>query len=353
MDFVDKIKELSERVKKLRGQIQTEEATKNAFIMPLIQILEYDIFNPNEVIPEFVADIGVKKGEKVDYAIILNNQPAILIECKCCGDKLEKHDSQLYRYFSVTKARFAVLTDGVIYKFFTDLEESNKLDKKPFFIFNMLDFDDNQVSELKKFCKSAFDLVSILSTASELKYTREIKNVLNREYNNPSEEFVRFFASQIHDGRLTQTVIEKFTEITQKAFKQFVNELMNERFKSVISSSSEDSRPEEQEETQKEDSKSKIITTEEELEGYFIVKTILKNLIDTKRIAYRDTLSYFNVLLDDNNRKTICRLHFNTNQKYIGFIGNDKKELKNPIECLDDIYKYKEQLIEIAQKLNQ
>ena len=353
MDFIDKIKELSERVEKLKGQIQTEEAAKNAFIMPLIQILEYDIFNPNEVVPEFIADVGVKKGEKVDYAIMIDNQPAILIECKCCGAKLEKHDSQLYRYFSVTKARFAVLTDGIIYKIFTDLEESNKMDKKPFFIFNMLDFDDSQVAELKKFCKSSFDLNSILSTASELKYTREIKNIINREYNNPSEEFVRFLTSQVYEGKKNQTVIEKFTEITQKAFKLFVNEIMNERFKSVISSSAEELNSEEIIEPPKEDSKNKIITTEEELEGYFIVKTILKNLIDAKRIVYRDTLSYFNVLLDDNNRKTICRLHFNASQKYIGLIGEDKKEVRNPVECLDDIYKYQEQIIEIAQRLNQ
>lgn len=351
MDFADKIKQLSERILNLKEKVETEEATKNAFIMPFIQALEYDIFNPNEVVPEFVADVGVKKGEKVDYAIIMENQPAILIECKCCNDNLEKHGSQLYRYFSVTKSKFAILTNGIIYKFYTDLDETNKLDKKPFFIFNMLDFDDNQVLELKKFCKSSFNVENILSTASELKYTREVKNLFYSEYNKPSEEFIRFFASKTYEGRLTQPIIEKFGGITQKAFKHFVNELMNERFQSALVQET----PNKEVKDEKQDvagKKPEVETTIEELEGFAIIKSILRGKIELERLAYRDNLSYFNVLLDDNIRKTLCRLHFNTKQKYISFIDENKKENKVPIEKLDDIYNHTDLIKQALDKIN-
>lgn len=337
MDFIDKINDLSERILKLKDQIKTEEATKTAFIMPFIQALEYDVFNPNELIPEFIADIGTKKGEKVDYAIVLDNKPKILIECKCCGENLDKHNSQLYRYYSCTDARFAIITDGIIYKFYTELEEKNKLDSKPFFIFNMLDFDEIQVNELKKFCKTKFDEETITSTASELKYTREIKNLLSAEYNNPSEEFIRLFAKKVYDGILNKQNLEKFERLTHKAFKQFVNELMNERFKSALV---KDTTEKENIIENKEDKE--ITTTVQELEGFAIIKSILRGKVELERIFYRDNFSYFNILLDNNIRKTLCRLYFNKKQKYIAFIDENKKENKISIENLDAIYNHSE-----------
>ena len=236
MDLIDKIKELAARIPQQLEHIETEEATKNAFIMPFISTLGYDIFNPMEVIPEFTADIGTKKGEKVDYAIKKDDDIIILIECKWCGGDLHNdHTSQLYRYFSATEARFAILTNGIIYEFYSDIDEPNKMDSKPFFTFNMLSFQDHQVSELKKFTKSAFSLEDILTTASTLKYTSAIKKILEKELTAPSEPFVRFFASQIFDGRLTKAVIEQFTGIVKEARKQFINERINERIKSALS----------------------------------------------------------------------------------------------------------------------
>lgn len=347
MDFIDKIKNLSERVISLKDQVKTEEAAKNACVMPFLQILEYDVFNPEEVIPEFTADVGTKKGEKVDYAIQINNQPTFLIECKCIGENLDKHDAQLYRYFSVTQARFAILTDGIIYKFYSDLEESNKMDKKPFFIFNLAHFEENEIHELKKFCKSAFDISTILSTANELKYTREIKNILINEYNNPSEDFVKFFASRIHEGRLTQNIIEKYTGITQKAFKDFINEVLKEKIKSIMNGDNA-SIADNQEETfnneEKDESKTQIETTIEEIEGFAVIKSILRNEVDVNRITYKDTVRYFNVTLDNNIRKTLCRLYLNKKQKYIAFINDDKKEEKHPVETIDNLYDFSDLL---------
>jgi predicted type IV restriction endonuclease len=191
MDFIDKIRELSARIPKQLEYIQTEEATKNALVMPFISALGYKVFDPIEVTPELCADVGVKKGEKVDYAILREGEPIILFECKHHAADLGKvHASQLYRYFSVTEARFSVLTNGLAYWFYTDLEAPNKMDEKPFFEFNMLDIKESAVEELKKFSKSVFDLDNILTTASELKYTREITRLLVEQMQEPTEEFV-------------------------------------------------------------------------------------------------------------------------------------------------------------------
>ena len=124
----DAVQSIAERIKKNQQFIQTEEATKTAFIMPFLQLLGYDVFNPTEVVPEFTADVGIKEGEKVDYAIVLNGQPEILIECKMCGHELNAaNENQLLRYFHASKAKFGILTNGVVYKFYTDLAEPNKM----------------------------------------------------------------------------------------------------------------------------------------------------------------------------------------------------------------------------------
>ena len=179
MDFSDRIRDLANKIPRQIDHLETEEATKHALVMPFINALGYNVFDPTEVMPEYVADVGVKRGEKVDYAILMDSKPILLIECKSSNTNLNKeHASQLYRYFSVTDSRFGVLTNGITYQFFADLEEPNKMDTKPFFEFNMLDAKDVSIEELKKFTKEAFDLDDILTNASELKYTREIKRIL-------------------------------------------------------------------------------------------------------------------------------------------------------------------------------
>jgi predicted type IV restriction endonuclease len=343
MDLIDKIKEIASRIPQQIEHIKTEEATKNAFIMPFISALGYDVFNPMEVIPEFTADIGTKKGEKVDYAIKKDNEVIMMVECKWSGCNLsDEHASQLLRYFSVTSARFAILTNGIQYQFYSDIDEPNKMDVKPFFYFDILNFQDHQVNELKKFTKSAFSLNAILATASMLKYTGEVKRILEAELNMPSEAFVRFFASQIYGGRITQQVLEQFTQIVKEAHKQFINEKIDQRLKSALSANTQPSieiLPDEQKENS-----DGIVTTEEEIEGYNIIKAILRDTIDVKRIVMRDTKSYCGILLDDNNRKPICRLRFNSSyQKYFGMFSQ-KQEEKVPINDVNDIFKYADKI---------
>jgi hypothetical protein len=350
MDFIDQLQALSAKVPKLCDILLTEEATKNALVMPFIAILGYDIFDPTEVIPEFIADVGIKKGEKVDYAIKKDGKIIMLFECKHCGGDLNiKHASQLFRYFSVTDARIAVLTNGVVYRFFTDLEAPNKMDEKPFLEVNMMELNDIVVGELKKLSKPAFNLDELMTTAGELKYTREVKRLLAEQMEHPSDEFVRFFAAKVFNGVLTPTRREYFAGITKRSFHQVINERINERLKSAMSGvASIEEMPMVattemgmNETTEKQDVTE---TTAEELEGFYIIKGLLRKSVDSNRIIHRDTQSYMGILLDDNNRKPLARLYFNRSQKYLGIFDEERKETRLAIENLDDIYKHAEKL---------
>lgn len=346
MDLIDKVSEISKRIDAIGASLQTEEATKNALIMPFIQALGYDVFNPLEVIPEFTTDHGVKKGEKVDYAVKKDDQFIMLFECKKYGAKLSpKHASQLFRYFSVSEARFGVLTNGLQYMFFTDLEKPNQMDAKPFFSFDMQNFEKNDVEELKKFTKTSFNLDQILNTASDLKYTNEIKKHMNLEFEQPSDDFIRLFASKTYAGRLTQPILEQFSDIVKKAAKKLISDKINDRLESAMSHGESNFESSDLPESIEKDIEpdNGIVTTDQEVEAYNIVKAMLRQRVDSNRIVMRDTKSYCGVLLDDNNRKPICRFHFNTKQKYIGLM-NDKIETKMPIDSLDDIFKYAEQM---------
>lgn len=229
MDFNESIKQFSKRVESISNTISTEEATKMSLIVPLFQILGYDVFNPLEFCPEYIADVGIKKGEKVDYAIMEDGNPIILIECKSCSEQLDKHSSQLFRYFGTSTAKFGILTNGITYRFYTDLEESNKMDLVPFLELDITNIKDSEMNELKKFCKDSFDKDKIFSTAEELKFSSLIKGVLSSELESPSETFVRFILTDIYDGQKNQKVIEKFTPIVKKSFSSFINEIVNQK----------------------------------------------------------------------------------------------------------------------------
>lgn len=353
MDFKDQIKLLSERIGKLKDNLQTEEATKTAFIMPFLQTLGYDVFDPTEVVPEFTCDIGIKKGEKIDYAIHKDGKPIVLIECKHWKEGLDSHNGQLFRYFHVSNAKFGILTNGIIYRFYTDLIEKNKMDEKPFFEFNMEKYRESQVDKLREFHKSYFNIETILNTASELKYTNEIRNAIVKEVNDPTDEFVKYFARPVYPGRFNDVVMDQFRAIVKQAFIQYTNDYMNERLKSAISSDTVvetriDQPKPEAEPTPAESSgdETRIVTTEEEQQGFYIIRSILyPEIDDIARIAHRDTISYFGILLDDNNRKPICRLHFNSSNKYLETFDTEKKGKKHQLESLNDIYKYKVEII--------
>ena len=345
MDLKDHLKQINDKINKFKDSTQTEEATKNAFIMPFINALGYDIFNPQEVVPEFVADIGSKKGEKVDYAILKNNDPIILIECKHWKEDLDIHSTQLLRYFNTTKAKFAILTNGINYRFYTDLEAPNKMDEKPFLDINILELKDTQIEELKKFHKSYFDIDNIINTASTLKYSNEIKVLLSNEFKQPTEDFIKFFIKNVYSGMATKKVINQFTEIVKISCQQFLSDLITERLKTALDKEKE-TEPKIAGDQLKD---SAIATTAEEIESYYVIKTILRQEIESNRIYYRDFQKFFSILIDDSVRNTVCRLYLSGSVKQIVFIDENKNEIKYQINSVDDIFQYSEQLRKIAK----
>ena len=350
MDFIDKIKQFSTRINSMKDSISTEEATKTSMIMPFFQILGYDVFNPLEFVPEYTADFGIKKGEKVDYAIMgEDNQPLILIEAKWCGEALDKHSSQLFRYFSTTPAKFGILTNGIIYRFYTDLDESNKMDDRPFLEFDILNIKESLIPELKKFQKQTFDVEAITNSASELKYSSQIRQIISEQLANPDDVFIKYILSKMYDGLRTKKVIDSFRPIVKKAFTQFINEMINDRLKTALKTEGEKQSEDEQiDKTTSDDAieESKIITTQEEIEAFFIIKTLLYPILDGHEITYKDTETYFGVLLDNNTRKWICRLYLSGKKKNL--VTPDKE--KYQLESIEDLYKYKEHLIKMVER---
>lgn len=352
MDFKDQISQLASRVEKMKSQIKTEEATKNALVMPFIQLLGYDVFDPFEVNPEFITDLGIKKGEKVDYAIMKEGEPIIIIECKHHLEKLDPHNSQLFRYFHVCKAKFSLLTNGIMYRFYTDLNDANKMDEKPFFEFNIAEIKDAQIEELKKFHKSYFDVENISNTASDLKFTNELKALITSELRNPSNVFVKHFASQVYQGKLTEKILSQFTELVKRSSNQVLNDAITNRLKTALGTEEAKSNESEVQVTTEPvmTPDNGIITTAEEIEGFFIVKSILRETVDPKRIVHRDAQTYFAILLDDNNRKTICRLYLG-NKKYLVVLDENKKEIRYEISSVDDLYGHADILSKAIEKL--
>lgn len=345
MSVEEQLRVLSDRIKTHSSAMLTEEAVKTAIVLPFLNALDYDVFNPNEVVPEFSADAVGKKGEKVDYAIKVDDEIRILIECKPITTNLEKtHLAQLYRYFSVTSAKFAILTNGRTFQFHTDLEAPNKLDDRPFLTFDLSDLQGQPTAELKKFAKAEFSVDGIMQSAHRLKYTSAIKKAIISIMEEPPEEFVRVVTGGLYQGRFTAQVKEQFTPMVKAAFREIVRESVQSRLSTALA---ETEVPElgavhavDEEE---------IITTEEEREGFMIVRAIVRDILKPARVIMRDQKSYCGILIDNNNRKPLARLWFNRSVKYLGLFDGEKEE-KVKVDTLDEIYEHADRLRATAKE---
>lgn len=336
MEFEDNIISLAERIQKMKPNLLTEEATKTACVLPFIRLLGYDVFNPIEVEPEFIADIAGRKGEKIDYAIKSDGKPIILIECKACGSALDNNNcEQLHRYFTTLDARIGILTDGFRYLFFSDLEEYKKMDSRPFMEFNLEDIDATLIPELAKLRKGAFDLETALGTAKELKYNRQIKNLLLLQIEQPADGFVDFFIRELYQGRAMKSVREQFSAFVKRAYSEFIEERVDARLKSAIAAAPKKMESPLPQIAEEED---KVTTTEEEWQAFYLVKSILMGTVAPERVFIRDAQSYCNVLLDDSRLKPLVRLHFNNPKRLrIELIGEAKEKIMHDINSLEDI----------------
>lgn len=342
MTFEEKMASFKSRIERMQDTILTEEATKTSLVMPFFQAMGYDVFNPNEFTPEFTADVGIKKGEKVDYAILINNSPMILIECKSISETLDRHDSQLFRYFGTTAAKFAILTNGIIYRFYTDIEETNKMDQAPFLEINLLSLKDYQIQELQKFTKENFDENEIFDSAAELKYMGQIRQILKDEFATPSDDLVRLILSRgIYEGVKTQNIVEKFQPLVKRSINLVITEIINDRLKNALVKNEADEAKDAAVDTPEEEDEmapvSKIVTTQEELDSFYVVKSILRTKVAPERITYTDKETYFAINLDDKTTKWICRVYIKERAKYVT-IKNDQENVRYDFNTVDDIY---------------
>lgn len=342
-DLVDELRALAGRIEKQKAHIQTEEATKTAFILPFIQILGYNVFDPTEVTPELCADVGIKRGEKVDYAILgEGGKPLILFECKGWQTNLDAvHASQLFRYFSVTPAKIGIVTNGIVYRFFSDLEEPNKMDAKPFLEIDLLNLNEALVPELKLLRKSTFNLDELLSAAGELKWMRELKRVFGEEVANPSEDLARLFAARVNAGRMTKAAIEQFQGLTKRAIAQFISDRVSDRLRSALDQETGKAAPQAAA-VPPEPAViiADVTTTPEELEAFHIIRAILAEVVDPNRVTMRDAKSYCAILLDDNNRRPLCRLYFDRGTWQVGLFDADKNEERVPLHSTRELYRH-------------
>lgn len=333
-------------IREHREVLATEEAAKNALVMPFLQALGYNVFNPGEVVPEFTADIGRRKGEKVDYAICNGDDVRMLVECKPANCELKvENATQLYRYFSVTKARVAILTNGVVYRFYADIDEPNIMDSEPFFTCRLDDLRGSDAATLQRFSREEFDIEKIVAEAKSLKLQSLVRRQVEAQISEPSDDLVRIIAGKIHEGRLMPNVLEEYRAAIRIAFMSIIRERLNER----LSKAAMD--PPEVEESASLADESGIETTEDEVRGRDIIRAIGAEIVSPERIDIRDAQSYCAILLDDNNRRTIARLRFNSSTtRYLGTFSG-REETQHRVEGPVDIYQHREAILARIREL--
>ena len=346
MKLRDHIHSFREERKGYLDKIRSEEQAKVSLVLPFVRLLGYDTSNPEEVVPEYTADLGIKKGEKVDIAILQQDVPVILIECKAPGEPLEGHNSQLHRYFSVTTARIGVLTDGAVYHFFSDIEEPNKMDTRPFLQVDLFHGSDPELEQLQKFAKHVLDLESLTEDAERLKHTSQIKEVLAKEMKEPSDEFIKLLGKNVYAGKFTSNALERFREITQTALKEYLRDYVNSHFQQVMSRMEHDqgngSQNDEGEEIEEEADAEDLQRYGEQQEAFLIVKAIVRKTVDAQRLSLRTGSSYSSILMDDNIKRGVCRLKFGKKKKRVEIPFDPPKIVE--IESLDDIYHLEDDL---------
>lgn len=355
MSFEDELKEFTKTIPDKLEHIDSEETTKIALITPFLRLMGYDTTNPAEVKAEYTADVGTKQGEKVDFALIQENEPIIFIECKSAANKLsDENISQLYRYFSITDIQIGILTNGIEYKFFTTGEDNNRMDEKPFLDLDLTNLTKKDIKELEKFKKINFNVDEVVSRADNLKYRNLIKKTLLSEFENPTEDFIKAIGRQVYDGILTQNIKEKFGTIITIAINEIINEKINKTLSDAVASNE---GKQEQNNEIEDEAEEIIVTTELEREAYFIVKSIVSEIIDANRVAMRDRKHYCNILYDDNQRFPIVRLYFN-NQDHLRVEFYDditltknggKKGEKISIDDVSDLYKFKNRILSVVK----
>ncbi|MCY4558043.1 MAG: type I restriction enzyme HsdR N-terminal domain-containing protein [Chloroflexi bacterium] len=368
MPFAEDIKHLANRISGLKERLQNnEEATKTALVLPFFAALGYDFTNLDDVEPEFDASWADLKGWKADYALMSAGKPVVIVECKPVSNNLERVTPQLGKYFYSTEASVGLVTNGILYKFYTDQDKENVMDDHPFWVLDLESLSDLDLEQLAKFAKGE-DLTQAVEAASALTYISSIRNRLASQLENPDDGFVDLFGRELHSsGNYTQQIRERFRPLVQTAFQEFIRDQIIRGAGRAAESITHRAPISPEAETATEDLLDvadpeelnvgpEHQPTPEELEGYEIVKTIIGNVFDGDQVTIRDAQQYCAILWDNNNRRPLCRLHFNRSQKYIGLFDGTRAEsgalIENryPIETVQEISKFETELVETARR---
>ena len=338
MDFKNALKDELRGNHLAKTDLRSEEDTKRVLVVPFIEALGYDTRNPAEFLSEYST---AGSSGRVDYAILHDGNPVIIVECKpVSNERLIDNRGQLRRYFNAAKPDVAILTNGIQYQFFSDLDREGEMDSEPFLEVDLGDCDDEDFGEpgapainsLAAFTKSEFSSNGVRETATSLKYKRGIRRFLEQQFydNALASDFVDLLARRVHTGSVTKRVRENVGELSKEVIKEF---------KYALSKAAAES-PEH-------------TTTSDEVEGYYIVKNILWNVVDSDRVVMRDGASYCTLQLDESpkSRKIVCRLRFNNlSRKRIGLLDGDKEEQVR-IDALGEINNYAERIRQTARQI--
>jgi hypothetical protein len=336
MAFQDDLATHIERIRSRMPHVQGEEATKQALVVPLLQVLGYDVFDPREVRPEYVADFAVKKAgqfEKIDYTICVGGLPVIFVECKALGAALEDHSGQLSRYFNSTPSvRVAWITDGVRFRVFTDLHQPNIMDVQPWLSIDLLSIKPAEIDALRRFRKADFSPSDISALAEEMVYYSAILAFVSSQLREPTDAFVRFVAGEIPAvGRVTAKVVERLTPILRKALQSAI---VDQVARSLDRSAEPIAEPEPPPAPAKpqpakgaadatttsstSEPKTGIVTTPEELEANRLIVTWIRETNANAPVGYRDSKSYLTIH-QDNVRKWFVRLGLEDKPMWVAF----------------------------------
>ncbi|MFW0738138.1 type I restriction enzyme HsdR N-terminal domain-containing protein [Flavobacterium sp. T12S277] len=303
-------------------ELCTNEAqTRKFLIEPFFHLLNYF---PNDLIPEYNADFGERISQKIDYAILLNKKETILIEAKKYNSKLsDKEAGQLNGYFNNTKnSRIAILTNGIEYRFYSDILQPNVIDNKPFFVFNLSNYSDRDLETLIKFDKRYIVVNEIINTAQEAVFAEDFETSLLKEFIAPSKDLLKI----IHRNMSFKT---KFNDETQgKMIKMINSALLKSLYdKKVVAESNSNTGG--------------IITTESEIQAYHTIRTLLiqNRKIPSQRIFFKDFKSFFNISIDEHPKKIICKLIFTDSKMKLNIENNEYL-----LSSVDDVLKYKNEL---------
>lgn len=354
MEFIDKVREHAKRVTEQKGIVFTEEAAKTSLILPFLQMLGYDVFNAAQVIPEHIADWAEKKGEKVDYTVKVGDNTVMLIECKQAGDPLDaSKENQLANYFHhLQDCSIGVLTNGVTYKFYTDLSAENIMDTDPFFVFDFSSFKEWHVKRLEMFTKE--NIIKTDEINSDIIKTRNyvaLSRFLKKELSEPSEDFVRFAIKQMpFIKKASESIIEEFKDHIKKAASQNQQDYFDAQIFKL-----KEAQQTEQDQKPVEESPAKptFVTTIEELQALAIIKSMLYSTVPSEKIVMRDSENYCDILTSNTriirlffNDPRILQISFPTNPAYSGL---GKIDIRS-VEKLND---HSEKVLSTVQKILQ